>query len=52
MDILHNLALGADVAFSWQGLLFCFVGVLVGTFVGVLTRRHCRKLQVGTVRLS
>ena len=36
MDILHNLALGADVAFSWQGLLFCFVGVLVGTFVGVL----------------
>ncbi|GAA5120565.1 tripartite tricarboxylate transporter permease [Alloalcanivorax gelatiniphagus] len=36
MDILHNLALGAEVAFSWQGLLFCFVGVLVGTFVGVL----------------
>ncbi|WP_018718108.1 tripartite tricarboxylate transporter permease [Arhodomonas aquaeolei] len=36
MDILHNLALGAGVAFSLHGLLFCFVGVLVGTFVGVL----------------
>ncbi|WP_417579017.1 tripartite tricarboxylate transporter permease [Nitrincola sp.] len=36
MDILHNLALGANVALSSQGLLFCFIGVLVGTFVGVL----------------
>eukprot|EP00163_Fabomonas_tropica_P032789 TRINITY_DN8369_c0_g1_i1.p1 TRINITY_DN8369_c0_g1~~TRINITY_DN8369_c0_g1_i1.p1 ORF type:complete len:502 (+),score=42.79 TRINITY_DN8369_c0_g1_i1:527-2032(+) len=36
MDILHNLALGADIAFSFNGLLFCFLGVLVGTFVGVL----------------
>ncbi|AFT69648.1 TTT family tricarboxylate transporter [Alloalcanivorax dieselolei B5] len=36
MDILHNLALGAEIAFSLEGLLFCFVGVLVGTFVGVL----------------
>lgn len=36
MDIFHNLALGAEIAFSLEGLLFCFVGVLVGTFVGVL----------------
>lgn len=36
MDIFQNLALGAEIAFSLEGLLFCFVGVLVGTFVGVL----------------
>jgi len=36
MDILSNIALGFDTALSFQGLLFCFLGVLVGSFVGVL----------------
>lgn len=36
MDILSNLALGFQTALSWETLLFCFVGVSVGTFIGVL----------------
>src|SRR5688572_19431296 len=36
MDMLSNLALGFDVAISAEALLFCFVGVTIGTFVGVL----------------
>ena len=31
-----NLALGFETAFSPQNLLFCFVGVTLGTFIGVL----------------
>jgi len=33
---LSNLALGFETAFSPQNLLFCFVGVTLGTFIGVL----------------
>jgi TctA family transporter len=36
MDMLSNLALGFEVAFSPQNLFFCFVGVTLGTFIGVL----------------
>jgi putative tricarboxylic transport membrane protein len=36
MDILHNLALGFQVALLPTNLLFCFVGVVIGTLVGVL----------------
>lgn len=36
MDILSNLALGFGVAISAEALFFCFVGVTIGTFVGVL----------------
>lgn len=36
MDLLSNLALGFNVAISAEALLFCFVGVTIGTFVGVL----------------
>ncbi len=36
MEILSNLALGFSTAFSWYNLLYCFVGVLLGTLVGVL----------------
>jgi putative tricarboxylic transport membrane protein len=36
MDILHNLVLGFQVALLPTNLLFCFVGVVVGTLVGVL----------------
>jgi len=35
-DLLSNLALGFEVAFSVQALWYCFFGVLLGTFVGVL----------------
>ncbi|WP_137389862.1 tripartite tricarboxylate transporter permease [Rhodoligotrophos defluvii] len=36
MDILANLHLGFATAFSPVNLLYCFVGVLLGTLVGVL----------------
>lgn len=36
MDIVSNLALGLEVAFTPTNLLYCFFGVFVGTFVGVL----------------
>ncbi len=36
MDLLANLALGFDTAFTLQNVLYCFGGVLIGTLVGVL----------------
>ncbi len=36
MDILTNLELGLVTAFSFQNLLYCFAGVLLGTLIGVL----------------
>ncbi|KZE37429.1 transporter [Bhargavaea cecembensis] len=36
MDTLQFLADGFSVAFQWHNLLFAFVGVLIGTAVGVL----------------
>lgn len=36
MDLLQNVANGFDVAFQWHNLLFCFLGVLIGTLIGVL----------------
>ncbi|MDP2410883.1 MAG: tripartite tricarboxylate transporter permease [Pseudolabrys sp.] len=36
MDFFDNLALGLSVAFTPNNLLWCFVGVTLGTFIGVL----------------
>ena len=36
MDLLANVALGFSVALTPDNLLFCFLGALVGTLVGVL----------------
>lgn len=36
MDLLANLALGFETAFSPINLFYCFVGVFLGTFIGVL----------------
>jgi putative tricarboxylic transport membrane protein len=36
MDIFSNLILGFHTALSFQNMLFCFVGVFLGTLVGVL----------------
>jgi TctA family transporter len=36
MDLLSDIALGFGVAFSPVNLLFCFVGALLGTLIGVL----------------
>jgi putative tricarboxylic transport membrane protein len=36
MDILHNLFFGFSVALQPTNLLMCFIGVLLGTLVGVL----------------
>ncbi|MCJ8150247.1 tripartite tricarboxylate transporter permease [Shinella sedimenti] len=35
-DILSNVVLGLSVALSWQGLLYCAFGVVMGMIVGVL----------------
>jgi putative tricarboxylic transport membrane protein len=36
MDLLNHMALGASVIFTPMNLFFCFIGVLMGTLVGVL----------------
>lgn len=36
MDFLANLALGFSTALTPESLLYCFIGALLGTFVGVL----------------
>lgn len=36
MDTFSNLALGFEAALSMQNLMFCLIGVSLGTFVGVL----------------
>ena len=36
MDLFSNLALGFQTAISASALIYCIVGVTVGTFIGVL----------------
>lgn len=36
MDLIHGLMIGFETALSPASLLFCFVGVLLGTVIGVL----------------
>jgi TctA family transporter len=36
MDLLNNLMIGVGVAISLQNILYAFVGVLLGTLIGVL----------------
>jgi len=36
MDLFGNLAIGFGVALTLENILYCFVGVLLGTLVGVL----------------
>lgn len=36
MEFFANLAIGFEVAFSAKSLMYCFIGVTLGTFVGVL----------------
>jgi TctA family transporter len=36
MDIFHNLVIGFTVAASPINLLYCFIGVILGTLIGVL----------------
>src|SRR6476661_5952642 len=36
MDLFQNLIFGFGVAFTFQNLLYCFIGVLLGTLIGVL----------------
>ncbi|MEK7437486.1 MAG: tripartite tricarboxylate transporter permease [Pseudomonadota bacterium] len=35
-DLIHHLSIGFGVALSWQNLIYCFFGVLLGTLIGVL----------------
>ena len=36
MDLIQNLLIGFEAAISLQNLIYCFVGVAMGTLVGVL----------------
>src|SRR5712671_5159532 len=36
MDVLSNLGLGFAVALTLQNVVYCFIGVLLGTVIGVL----------------
>src|SRR3954470_17498093 len=36
MDVLNNLAFGFEHALTWQNLLYCAIGCVVGTFIGLL----------------
>jgi len=36
VDLFHNLILGFSISFTPQNLLYCFLGTLIGTAVGVL----------------
>ncbi|GLS13939.1 hypothetical protein ASE11_16420 [Hydrogenophaga sp. Root209] len=36
MDLINNLLLGFGVAFTFQNLIYAFVGCLLGTLIGVL----------------
>ena len=36
MELLHNLELGFGIALSVQNVLYCLVGVTLGTLIGVL----------------
>jgi TctA family transporter len=36
VDLVNNLSLGLETALQWQNVLFCLVGVALGTAVGVL----------------
>ena len=35
-DLFSNVSLGLATALSWNNLLYCFIGVSLGTFVGVI----------------
>ncbi|HEY7760620.1 MAG TPA: tripartite tricarboxylate transporter permease, partial [Burkholderiales bacterium] len=36
MELLANLTTGFSVALTWHNIAFCFIGVVLGTLVGVL----------------
>ncbi|HXG53630.1 MAG TPA: tripartite tricarboxylate transporter permease [candidate division Zixibacteria bacterium] len=36
MELLDNLSLGLQTALTWSNLLYCLVGVFLGTLIGVL----------------
>jgi TctA family transporter len=36
MELFNNLVFGFQVALTWQNLWFCFIGVFLGTLIGVL----------------
>src|SRR5207237_6500360 len=36
MELFHNLAIGFQVALSFQNIFYCLMGCLLGTLIGVL----------------
>ena len=41
MELFDNLALGFGVAFTFQNLIYAFVGCLLGTLIGVAWGGSC-----------
>ena len=35
MELFDHLSMGFGVAFTFQNLIYCFVGCLLGTLIGV-----------------
>ncbi|MBA2350963.1 MAG: tripartite tricarboxylate transporter permease [Burkholderiales bacterium] len=36
MELIGNLGIGLDAALTWTNLMYCFIGVFLGTLIGVL----------------
>lgn len=36
MDIISSLVMGFEVAFTWQNIMYCLIGVSLGMLIGVL----------------
>jgi putative tricarboxylic transport membrane protein len=36
MELIDNLGLGFETALTFNNLFYCFIGVLLGTLIGVL----------------
>ncbi len=36
MELIGNLGIGVDAALTWTNLMYCFIGVFLGTLIGVL----------------
>jgi hypothetical protein len=56
MELLSNLWLGFSVAMHWQNMLYCFIGVMLGTLIGGAAghrpHRHDLDAAAGDVRAA
>ena len=43
LGLISNLMLGFDTALSLQNILYCTIGVTIGTLIGEIGRASCRE---------